>query len=169
MPHATIKGFFRSDAPIPKLVRAFDTAVLGHEPFTVYNGGPVAYGRTSVVLNVNDVPCGSGNAALLALHTSAWKAVSPLVGTDCTFTRAEPAQAGFRAHLTLAMADLDEQFFEEVFAFITDATPIGPDRFTAEYLHLFAFRSQDWTGAWWTTLEWKMLHSWHLGSPKQGA
>ena len=29
MPHATVKGFFRSDASIPDIVAAFDTVVAG--------------------------------------------------------------------------------------------------------------------------------------------
>jgi hypothetical protein len=169
MPHATIKGFFRSDATIPELIAAFDSAVEGHEEFTVYNKGPVPYGRTSVVLDINEMPDGSVNAPLHAMHQSAWNAITPLVHPDCHVTPREPAMDRFRAHLTLAMADLREDFFDEVFAYINEATPIGPDSFTAEYCHLFAFRSKNWAGDWWNTLEWQMLHSWKLGSRQKDA
>lgn len=169
MPHATIKGFFRSDATIPELIAAFDTAVEEHETFTVYNKGPVPFGRTSVVLNINETPDGAVNAPLLALHQSAWNAVTPLVHPACPMTPREPAMDRFHAHLTLAMADLREDFFDEVFAFINDATPLGPDSFPAEYCHLFAFRSKNWAGDWWNTLEWQWLHNWKLGSRAEEA
>lgn len=169
MPHATIKGFFRSDATIPELIASFDTAVVGHETFTVYNKGPVPFGRTSVVLNINETPDGAVNAPLLALHQSAWNAVTPLVHPACPVTPREPAMDRFHAHLTLAMADLREDFFDEVFAFINDATPLGPDSFPAEYCHLFAFRSKNWAGDWWNTLEWQWLHNWKLGSRAEEA
>jgi hypothetical protein len=44
------------------------------------------------------------------------------------------------------MADIPEFLFDEVHAFIREAEPISPRRFTAEYLHLFACRSDDWAG-----------------------
>lgn len=163
MPHATIKGFFRSDASIAEIIAAFDGAVRGHQPFTVYNRGPVPFGRGGVALNIHETEDGSVNGPLQALHESAWKAIAPLVHPDCTFTPTEGAMERFRAHLTLAMADLRPEFFDEVFSFINDACPIGPDQFQAEYFHLFAFQSDDWEGNWWETLTWKLLHSWKLG------
>lgn len=163
MPHATIKGFFRSNASIEDIILAFDTAVEGHESFTVYNKGPMSYGRTSVVLNIHETEDGLVNTPLKALHESAWKAITPLVHPDCTFTPVEGSEDRFHAHLTLAMADLREEFYDEVFAFINEACPIGPDRFKAEYFHLFAFRSDAWDGPWWESLTWELLHSWKLG------
>jgi hypothetical protein len=50
-----------------------------------------------------------------------------------------------------------------VHAFIREAEPIGPRRFPAEYLHLFAFTSDDWAGEWWHSLRWTPLHAWLLG------
>jgi hypothetical protein len=75
----------------------------------------------------------------------------------------------FFAHLTLAMADIPEFLFDEVHAFIREAEPIGPRRFTAEYLHLFAFRSDDWAGEWWRSLDWRFLHAWRLEQPTGAA
>lgn len=163
MPHATIKGFFRSDATVAEIISAFDAAVEGHVPFTVFNKGPVPYGRTSVVLNIHEDEDGAVNAPLQALHKSAWKAITPLIRPDCPVTWKEPAMDRFHAHLTLAMADLQPAFLEEVLAFINDARPIGPDQFLAEYVHLVAFQSDDWNGNWWETLTWKLLHGWKLG------
>lgn len=163
MPHATLKGFFRSDAPVAEIEAAFDRAVEGHKPFTVYNSGPVGWGRGSVVIDIQNTPDGETNAALQALHESGWNAITQHIHPDCTFTPIEGAMQNFRAHLTLAMADLRDEFFDEVMEFIAAAGPIGPDTFTAEYVHLFAFRSKDWTGRWWETLEWSLMRSWRLG------
>lgn len=163
MPHATVKGFFRSDASIPDIVAAFDTVVAGRQPFTVVNKGPRAHGRSGISLNINEGPDGSINGPLLDTHQAAWHAIAPLIHPDCDFTPVEGALDDFRAHLTLAMADLRDEFFDEVLSFVNDARPIGPESFVAEYFHLFAFRSEDWAGKWWPTLEWELLHSWKLG------
>jgi hypothetical protein len=163
MPHATLKGFFRSDAPRAEIEAAFDRAVAGHEPFPVYNHGPVGWGRTSIVIDIHTMPEGQVNAPLQALHESGWDAIGPLVHPDCEFTPIEGAKANFRAHLTLTMADQREELFEEIMAFIQAAMPIGPEVFTAEYVHLYAFRSESWKGRWWETLQWSLLKSWRLG------
>lgn len=163
MPHATIKGFYRSDAPVSDMVAAYDRAVAGHAPFPIYNAGPVKYSPRSIVLNVNDMPDGSPNGPLHALHRDAWEAISPLVHRECDFTWTDSVLDRFHAHLTLAMADLEPRFHDEVFEFVKAACPIGPDSFLAEYVHLFAFHSENWGGDWWTTLRWRWLHSWKLG------
>lgn len=163
MPHATLKGFFRSDAPVPDIEAAFDRAVAGHQPFTVYNGGPVGWGRGSIVIDIHRTLQGETNAPLQALHESGWREITPLVNPDCPVTWTEAACENFQAHLTLVMADLREELFDEVMEFIAEAGPIGPETFRAEYVHLYALRSDDWTGRWWETLEWSLIKSWQLG------
>lgn len=162
MPHATLKGFFRSDASLDDVIAAFDRAVKGRKPFPVYNRGPVAWGRGSIVLDINQLPEGEVNGPLQALHEAGWNEISPLVHPNCEFTPVEGAMENFRAHLTLAMADLREELFDEVMDFVGDAGPIGPEMFLAEYVHLFAFTSDHWNGPWWETLEWSLLKSWRL-------
>lgn len=164
MPHATIKGFFRSDSSVDEIVKAFDTAVEGHHAYTVYNAGPKGHGRTSIGLDVHHNADGSVNMAQQKLHESAWQSIMPLVHEDCHFSPREGSMENFRAHLTLSMSDLRDEMFDEIFEFITDDGPVGPESFTAEYFHLFAFESDDWAGEWWHTLEWKLLHSWKLPS-----
>lgn len=163
MPHATLKGFFRSDAPVAGIETAFGKAIEGHEPFAVSNRGPEGWGRGSIVLDIHHTSDGERNNALQALHESGWNAVAPLVHPDCDFTPIEGAMEDFRAHLTLVMADLREELFDEVMAFVQEAGPIGPEVFTAEYVHLYAFHSEAWTGKWWETLHWSLLKSWRLG------
>lgn len=163
MPHATLKGFFRSDAPVAEIAAAFDTAIEGHQPFAVYNRGPVGWGRGSIVMDIQHTSDGERNEAMQALHEAGWRAITPLIHPECDFTPIEGAVDNFRAHLTLVMADMREELFDEVMAFIGEAGAIGPEVFTAEYVHLYAFHSADWTGKWWETLQWSLLKSWRLG------
>jgi hypothetical protein len=149
-----------------EIIEAFDRAIAGHEPFTVVNRGPIPFGRSSIVLDVQHLADGSRNEALQAIHESAWREILPLVHPDCDFTPREWALARFHPHLTLIMADMPDFAFDEIRGFVNEAGQIGPERFTAEYFHLFAFRSEDWSGAWWSTLTWHLLHSWRLGGPE---
>src|SRR5699024_8789755 len=123
---------------------------------------------SSILINVNDLPDGTPNPQLKAIHEAGWEAIMPLVPPDCAFSFVEPAKENFSAHLTLAMADLRAEFHDEVYDFVKDAAPIGPDSFLAEYFHLFAFHSEHWSGEWWLTLQWRLLHSWRLGEEQEG-
>lgn len=162
MPHATIKGFFRSDASVEEIIGAFDNAVEGHQAYTVYNAGPVSWSGRSIVIDIHLNADGMVNMAQQKLHESAWQSIMPLVHPECDFCPREGSMENFRAHLTLAMSDLKPEMLDEVMEFVKEDGPIGPETFTAEYFHLFAFQSADWMGEWWHTLEWKLLHSWKL-------
>lgn len=162
MPHATIKGFFRSDASQTDLVAALDQGVAGRAAFTVYNRGLVAHGRSGIALNVQQTPTGATNEPLQALHEAAWAALLPFVHPDCDFTPREWAGSRFHAHLTLAMTDLPERWFDEILAFLRDLEPIGPASFRADTLHLYAFTSDAWAGAWWESLRWTHMYTWVL-------
>lgn len=162
MPHATIKGFFRSDAPVSEIVAAFDRAIEGHTTYEVYNAGAQPSGKKGITLDIHHNPDGTVNMAQQKLHESGWEQIAPLVHPECNFTPVEGALDGFWAHLTLSMADMQEAFFDEIWDFIHENGPIGPESFTAEYLHLFAFHSNDWYGQWWNSLTWKLLHGWRL-------
>lgn len=162
MPHATVKGFFRSDATIAELVAAVDHALAGRPPFAVVNNGPVPLGRGGVSLNVHHDERGQLNREFQATHEAVFNGLAPFVDPACDFTPREGALDSFFAHLTRAMADVPDFLFDELFAFLQEAEPIGPRRFMAAYFHLFAFRSDNWSGDWWSTLEWSLLHAWKL-------
>lgn len=165
MPHATVKGFFRSDATIVELAGAVVRALAGRRPFFVVSNGPVPLGRGGVSLDVHHDERGRLNREFQATHEAVFNGLAPLVHPACDFTPREEALDRFFAHLTLAMSDVPEVMFDELFAFLQEAQPIGPRRFMAEYFHLFALRSDDWSGEWWSTLEWSLLHAWKLGDP----
>lgn len=162
MPHATIKGFFRSDASAKQLAAAIDGFVTNHQPFAVHNRGPLLFGSSAIVLDIQHDASGRPNQALQALHRDAINALLPLVHPDCEFTPIEWLGDRFFAHLTLAMADLNVEFAEEVLEFVQEAMKLGPDTFVATTVQLFAFRSAAWNGAWWQDFEWDLLRSWRL-------
>ena len=162
MPHATLKGFFRSDAPVQSMIDQVDAALAGRDAFPVHNGGVVPYLKNAIVLDVHRDERGDTNSRLQRLHEAAFDAILPLVRPDCEFTPGEWSGPRFHAHLTLAMADIPERFFDEILAFVHALEPIGPHTFTADTVQLFAFESADWAGRWWDTLSWELLHSWRL-------
>lgn len=162
MPHGTIKGFFRSDASPAEIVARLDPVVSGLEPFSIYNGGVVAYRDHAIVIDIHHTPDGERNEPLQALHEAAVAALAPLVHPACEFTPREPSGDRFRAHLTLAMADIPAPFFDEIFRFVREADPVGPSSFLLKVVQLWAFTSEAWNGPWWETLRWELLHSWQL-------
>jgi hypothetical protein len=162
MPHGTIKGFFRSDASVAEIEAACDRAVAGFAAIPVVNNGVIAFGRSGLALNVHQDEFGERNEALFRFHTAVMDQIEPLVHPDCDFSPREWAREKFFAHLTLVMADLPDFAFEEILEFVRQAEPLGPPRFMAEYFHLYAFHSDDWSGNWWDTLEWTFLRNWRL-------
>jgi 2'-5' RNA ligase len=162
MPHATIMSFFRSDASLPTIHAAIETVTSSHSPFVVTNSGPRPHKRNGVSLDVHHDEHGRPNAALQAIHEASFAAIIPLVHEDCEFSFQDWSGVNFRAHLTLAMADIPDFLFDEVLEFLESARPIGPHQFIAEYFHLYAFQSDDWQGPWWETLSWEDLASWRL-------
>jgi 2'-5' RNA ligase len=162
MPHGTIKGFFRSDAPVEELVTRLDAVMDGRRSFPIYNRGVVRFGTAGIALNIAQTPAGVRNERLQALHDAALEALMPLVDPGCDFTQGEWKGPAFTAHLTLAMADIPAPFFDEIVDFVRAAEPIGPDQFPLEVVTLWAFRSACWGGRWWETLTWQPLRSWRL-------
>lgn len=162
MPHATIKGFFRSEAAPEHIADSCSAALAGQRPFTVFHNGVVAFGESGIALRIQHLPSGETNAALQSLHEAVFAALLPLVHPACAFTPSEWAGPHFDAHLTLAMADIPGRLFAEVLAFLRELEPIGPASFCADTMQLFAFTSDAWDGPWWETLRWEHLASWRL-------
>jgi 2'-5' RNA ligase len=167
MPHATIKGFFRSDASLAEINAACDLAVEGATAIPIVNNGVIAFGRGGLALNVHQDEFGQTNGALQAFHETVMDHLEPLVHPDCTFSAGEWSREKFFAHLTLAMADMPAFAFDEILEFVRELEPLGKPRFLARHFHLYAFHSDAWDGKWWHTLEWKLLNSWTLPLPQE--
>lgn len=164
MPHATIKGFFRSDAALAEIEAACDRATRGFAAIPVVNSGVVAFGRGGLALNVHQDEFGERNEALYRFHCSVMDQIEPLIHPECVSSSQEWMREKFFAHLTLAMADIPDFAFDEILEFVQQAEPLGKPRFLAEYFHLFAFHSDDWNGRWWDSLEWTLLKNWRLAA-----
>ena len=166
MPHATIKGFFRSEASEGSIAARLEAVLDGREAFKVFNRGIIPFGRDGIAIDINSTSEGTPNVPLQDLHQAMMDALMTLVDPACEFTRKEMelAYERFRAHLTLAMADVPEHLFDEVLAFVREADPIGPPSFLADTVQFLAFRSDDWAGRWWETLRWQLLRSWTLAA-----
>lgn len=163
MPHATIKGTFKSLVSEEQILETLHGVVSGRTQFPIYNAGIIEINRRGVMLSIQNLPDGRTNVPLQELHEAAMDALLPLASPDCEFTNpSERIRERFHAHLTLAMADVPPFAFDEIYDFIGELGPIGPQVFTTEYLHLYAFESDDWGGKWWATLRWTLLHSWKL-------
>ena len=163
MPHATIKGTFKSLVFEERIVEVLDAVIAGRSQFPIYNAGIFEINRRGVMLSIQHLPDGRTNTALQSLHDAAMDALLPLASPECEFTTPqERIRERFHAHLTLAMADIPPFAFDEIYAFVEELGVIGPDCFTAEYLHLYAFESDAWGGKWWETLRWTLLKSWKL-------
>ncbi|CAN5663289.1 hypothetical protein BH09CHL1_BH09CHL1_08070 [soil metagenome] len=162
MPHATIKGFYKSDAPVEEMIALLDPVMAAHSPFPVYNAGPVKFGKAGIALSVQFMPDGRRNDALQAVHESVLDVLLPIVSKECNFTWDDWVRERFHAHLTLAMADLPPFAVDEIFDFIVELGTVAPSVFTAEAFHLYAFESDDWHGKWWETMSCSLLHAWRL-------
>jgi hypothetical protein len=156
MPHVTLKGFFRTAARPAELEARLRAALRGRPAVTLYNAGPVALGPGTVALDVDRDPGGGRNGALRALHLAAFDAMAPLVAPGCEFTAVEHAGEAFRAHLTLAMADLPPDRTDALVA-LTAREPLGPPVSPATEVSLYVFESDDWAGRWWETLTWSTV------------
>lgn len=165
MPHATIKGFYKSAAEPQEMVERLDKTLAGFKPFRVYNGGNVLMGLRGVVTSWRDLPDGRRNTALDDIQDRAFEALLPLIPADCAFTKGDPRGPNgtppFHAHITLAMADMEERQRDEVLDFVNQGGKVGSESFMADTYHLFRFKA-DWDGAWWHTLSWELLHSWRF-------
>ncbi len=146
MPHAPIKGFFRSDAPREEMVRRLDGALNALHPLSIHNGGVIPLGPAGIALTIQRQADGSPNQPLQALHEAALEALMPLVHPDCDFTPHEWLGPRFEAHLTLAMADIPTTQFDEILRFVRDGEPVGPAEFIADTFQLFVFESDEWSG-----------------------
>lgn len=163
MPHATLKGTFEANAGEVEIKQALDGVVAGRKQFPVYNAGIIEQNRRGIMLSIHHLPDGRVNEPLYDLHAAAIDATQPLAApVSDEVAKREPVYERFHAHLTLAMADIPPFAFDDIYAFVRDLAPVGPQLFMAEYLHFYAFESDDWVGRWWETLTWRLLHSWQL-------
>jgi hypothetical protein len=91
------------------------------------------------VLGIMRTPGGELIASMGEPHDRTLAAPLPIVDDDCNFSPDEWVRERYEAHLTLAMADIPLQYFDEILQFCRELAPVGPESFLAERLHLYAF------------------------------
>ncbi|MGK2965147.1 MAG: 2'-5' RNA ligase family protein [Tepidiformaceae bacterium] len=164
MPHMTIRGFFRSGAPVEEVRAVLDEPMRDWQAVPVFAPGPIAFSRSGIALDARNLGDGSRNEALHDLQDRAWAALDRVVAPGCEFTprdwRGRDGATPFRPHITLAMSDIPEWGFDEVFAFVREAWPLGETSFVADTCQLFRFQAS-WDSAWWRDLTWEWLGSWY--------
>ncbi len=167
MPHATLKGFFRTDATPETLVERLGPAFADSRPFMVYNNGVRSFGPRSIIVAIRNRPDGSPNMPIYDLQERIWRAIGPVIHPDCDFTpvdgRGLEGSNPFHPHLTLVMRDMRRELQEEVLAFIRDGGPVGPPQFVSTTYHLYRFAA-DWSGKWWQNLTWELIQSWRVAA-----
>jgi 2'-5' RNA ligase len=164
-PHVTLKGFFLTDATTTELRLRLVEALSACRRVVLHNAGVKTFATDAIVLDVDKDDTGQRNRSLHVLHEAAFDAVAPIVSPHCEFTPREHALDAFSAHVTLAMADIPARQFADVLAFVRATQPIGARMSEASEVRLMAFRSADWTAAWWRTLIWRPVASCRLGDP----
>src|SRR5690349_19058450 len=68
MPHATIKGFFKSCAPVEEMIARLDPVMTGRASFPVFSAGPIPFGKAGIALSIQRMPDGRTNEALQEMH-----------------------------------------------------------------------------------------------------
>ncbi|MCP4358470.1 MAG: 2'-5' RNA ligase family protein [Chloroflexi bacterium] len=157
--HATIKGFFKkADGPMNELEDRLETLFTKQRPFPVHFNG---YHIDEVGIGLNISLIGDRpNPEMTALREQTVSAIRPFIAPDCDFATKDLGNP-FAAHITLAFRDIPLNLYDDVLAYLQEA-PLPTVPFSAQTYHFLQFSSQDWNGAWWETLQWQLLKSWHI-------
>jgi hypothetical protein len=168
-PHATLAGSVPMLADEADIIAALDPVLTDRPGFPVHNGGIAT--RSAIGYDVDRLADGSVNEPLHSLAVDVNAALEPLVVPLDGYLVKEFRADHFRAHLSLASHELmvwpERQ--AEVDAFIRQLDIAPSTDFTAEYVSMYRFQSDDWSGHWWNSLEWEPVHTWNLTSEAAGA
>ena len=157
--HATIKGFFKkTPGPLDPIIKRLDAVFVDQRPLLVSAEGlrrdEIGFGIDLSQLN------GQLNQPLLDFRERVVDAVRPFIAPDCDFVDSDLGPP-FRAHLTLAFRDIPPDAYDQIVAWTMDAQPFfGP--FIASDFHFLEFHSNQWEGAWWEDLTWRLIKAWRL-------
>lgn len=112
-----------------------------------------------------------GQAPVADLMGAILDAVAPLRHFhDDDFTaerRRNDSPANFAPHLSIISFDGPQRpgLVAETAELLAELGIGGPATAVFDRVHLLAFSSLDWTGPYWQTMQWELLHSWRLEHP----
>lgn len=157
--HCTIKGFFKkNEKPVNQLEKDLDQFFQSQAPIDVsaedYRIDPIGFGLSLMTLD------GKTNTPFLEFREKVVDLTRPFIADDCDF-KSHDLGREFHPHITFSFRDIPNHLYDHVFAWLEDGPEVkGP--FMADTYQLLEVFSDDWSGAWWDTLSWRLLASWRL-------
>jgi 2'-5' RNA ligase len=157
--HCTVKGFFKKiTGPVAPLIDELDDLLHNEQPPLVeFNG--ILSAHNAIMLDLSRID-DAYNQPLAAFRSRIVDVIRPYISKDCDFVEDDLGNP-FMAHITLAFRDSPQERHQDVLSWLQDA-PIPHTQFQANRYHFLEFSSEDWEGAWWETLTWKLHKSWML-------
>jgi len=162
MTHMTIKGFFKPALikPYHDLVQSLDKIVSRYAPFTIYPTGLRILGDVGIGVEFSK----EQNEILWKIHHDCYTVIKPFIAPDCDFTPVEFLGEHFIPHITISMIDVSHALAKEIYSYLSDIK-FDEKGYTIHDFKLYEFTSQKWkTKEWIYTLQWDILHSWHLNA-----
>jgi len=157
--HCTIKGFFKkNNLPVSQLQVELEEFFQAQAPIPVgvedYRVDPIGFGLSLMTL------AGKPNTPFLNLRENLVDITRPYIADDCDFIEQDLGRK-FHPHITFSFRDVPTELYDNVFKWMVD----GPDLtglFLVNIFHLLEFFSDDWSGNWWESISWRLIHSWRL-------
>ncbi len=159
--HCTVKGFFKkNNQSINQLHIELHEFFETQSPFPVsvedFRVDPIGFGLSLMTLD------GKPNIPFLNFRESIVDIIRPYIADDCDFKDHDLGRP-FHPHITFSFRDVPNELYENVFKWMEDGPDLsGP--FLANNYHFLEFFSDDWSGSWWESISWRLLHTWRLKS-----
>lgn len=165
-PHMTILGHVPTADDHGAVVDAASAALTDVTAVRFFNRGVVPH-QGGVAYDVGTLATGEPNPELTGLFRRARRHLDPLrVDVTNEFKGGVTQDKHFYGHMTLAGHDLAlrPELFDEVYSFLLHLDIQARGEYVADTVALYAFRTRTgWDGAWWETMTWTLLRSYHLG------
>lgn len=165
-PHTTIMGSLSlKDHNEEALTEAVDKALEGQKPIAVSTPGIV---RTpwGIAYELRDDT--EDNSKLKELMGSIQKQIDPLLSYPpldrSVASRRKASPDTYVPHLSIVSHDglWFPDLADEAFEYLSEAQIGKGGNYLANYVTLYRFRSEDWTGRYWETMQWMIVKSWKL-------
>jgi 2'-5' RNA ligase len=159
--HCTVKGFFKkNDLPARQLQNELDKFFQTQPPIPVsvedLRVDPIGFGLSLMSLN------GKTNTPFLKFRDKVVDITRPFIADDCDFKEHDLGRE-YHPHITFSFRDIPNEMYDHILKWVEE----GPDytgHFMTTTFHFLEFFSEDWSGSWWESISWRLLHTWRLES-----
>lgn len=157
--HCTMKGFFKKDAaPVKAIQDRLDALFQGERALPAAaersRRDEIGFGLSLMALE------GKINTPLIELRERIVDVVKPFIAPDCDF-REHDLGRPYHPHITFAFRDCPQRYHDQVLSWLEDGPELDSP-FLADRYHFMEFFSEDWNGAWWETITWRLIQAWTL-------